>query len=196
MSASNPLYPNLKSSLNQSETGSTSVEVRLSQSEEFGNADQNEFVFITDYQVTAYISPNIQQDYNNIVKPFIIFAVQDGDGTASALDACEKWVLRPYRFLLLFVSYYQQGPLAHVVLNMFTVFILKEIFVTMVMQLGWTDFGRGWKRVLRWMWVGLILFIIILTSLTQIFSCFRRDRVRVFVVGKKCLFITNTLTST
>ena len=59
MSASNPLYPNLKSSLNQSETGSTSVEVRLSQSEEFGNADQNEFVFITDYQVTAYISPNI-----------------------------------------------------------------------------------------------------------------------------------------
>ena len=32
--------------------------------------------------------------------------------------------------------------------------------------------------MLRWAWVGLILFIIILTSLTQIFACFRRDRVR------------------
>lgn len=56
MSASTPLYPNLQSSLNHSGRGSTSTaaEVRLSQSEEFGNADNNEFVFITDYnQVTT-----------------------------------------------------------------------------------------------------------------------------------------------
>ena len=32
--------------------------------------------------------------------------------------------------------------------------------------------------MLRWAWVGMILFFIILTSLTQIFACFRRDRVR------------------
>lgn len=122
MSASTPLYPNVQS-VNHSKNSSvaSSEEVRLSQSEEFGNADQNEFVFITDYN-------------------------QEGDdGTANALNACEKWVLRPYRFLLLF--------------------------------LGWSDFGRGWKRVFRWIWVAMILFFIILTSLTQIFSCFRRDRI-------------------
>lgn len=50
MSASTPLYPNVQS-VNHSKNSSvaSSAEVRLSQSEEFGNADQNEFVFITDY---------------------------------------------------------------------------------------------------------------------------------------------------
>ena len=51
MSVATPLYPNLQSSLNQKQVPSpsvTSAEVRLSQSEEFAS-DQNEFVFITDY---------------------------------------------------------------------------------------------------------------------------------------------------
>ena len=51
MSVSTPRYPNLQSSLNQNQVASpsiTSAEVRLSQSEEFAS-DQNEFVFITDY---------------------------------------------------------------------------------------------------------------------------------------------------
>ena len=57
MSVSAPLYPNVQSSLNQKQVTSpsvTSAEVRLSQSEEFAS-DQNEFVFITDYNQVSYI---------------------------------------------------------------------------------------------------------------------------------------------
>jgi len=51
-SSSNPLYPNLQISLNQSES-STPADVRLSQSEELN--DQNEFVFITDYNQVIFV---------------------------------------------------------------------------------------------------------------------------------------------
>ena len=57
MSVSTPLYPNLQSSLNQNKVVNpsiTSEEVRLSQSEEFAS-DQNEFVFITDYNQVSFV---------------------------------------------------------------------------------------------------------------------------------------------
>ncbi|CAI8049368.1 hypothetical protein GBAR_LOCUS27194 [Geodia barretti] len=76
------------------------------------------------------------------------FRVEDNDPVAQALQQCEKWVLRPYRLVLRI--------------------------------LGWTPFTRDgdpkWLIPVRILLVVMWTLVIIATSLTQILSCFPRDR--------------------
>lgn len=100
---------------------------------------------------------------------------QDNDPVAQALQQCERWVLRPYRVVLRCVSNFNPYLL-------FTHTHTHTLPPPPSPQLGWTQFTRDgdkwWQFALRMCLVVLWTLFLIATSLTQILSCFPRDRVR------------------
>ena len=105
--------------------------------------------------------------------------MQGADITGDALKQCEKFVLKPYRFFLKFVSC--------------TCTVCDHITPPpppppLSIKLGWSQFHRdGDNRFWKVVRVALVTFwvlVIITTFITQIVSCFRRDQVYICTLSR------------